>query len=73
MSLESFKKFTEYAPSHASSPFFSMTLFCKQKEFNSETIFVPIFEYDFIYYVVNCIKMPFLDKCIFCKRIALNL
>ena len=25
----------------------SMTLFCKQKEFNSEITFVPIFEYDF--------------------------
>ena len=39
--------FAEYAPSHASSPFFSMTLSCKQKEFNSEIFFVPIFEYDF--------------------------
>ena len=39
--------------SHASSPFFSMTLFCKQNEFNSEIIFVPIYEYDFGYYVVN--------------------
>ena len=55
-SLESFRKFTEYASSHASSPFFSMTLFCKQKEFNSESIFVPIFEYDFGSYVVNVIK-----------------
>ena len=27
--------------------FFSMTLLCKQKEFNSEIIFVPISEYDF--------------------------
>ena len=45
-SLESSGKFTDYAPSHAFSSFSSMTLFCKQKEFNSEIIFVPISEYD---------------------------
>ena len=28
----------EYAPLHTSSPFLSMTLFCKQKEFNFEII-----------------------------------
>ena len=50
----------EYAPSHASSPFFfCMTLFCKEKEFNSEIIFVPISEYDFVYYVVNGITCHF--------------
>ena len=38
---------------------FNMTLFCKQKEFNSEIIFVPITEYDFGYYVVNDIKCRF--------------
>ena len=37
----------------------SMTLFCKQKEFNCEIIFVPISEYDFGYYVVNGIKCHF--------------
>ena len=54
--VEELRKFTEYAPSHTSSPFFSMTLFCKQKEFNSEIICVPISEYDFGYHVVNDIK-----------------
>ena len=49
----------EYAPSHAFSPFLSMTLFCKQKEFNSETIFVPITKYDFGYHVVNDIICHF--------------
>ena len=34
----------------------SITLFCKQKEFHSEIIFVPISEYDFGYYVANDIK-----------------
>ena len=67
-SSESFRKFMEYAPSHTSSPFFSMTLFCKQKEFNSNIIFVPISEYDFGYYVVNDIKCIFF-KCIFCKEL----
>ena len=36
--LESLRNSTEYAPLHTSSPFFSMTLFCKQKEFNSKII-----------------------------------
>ena len=36
--------------------FFCMTLFCKQKEFNPEIIFVPMSEYEFGYYVVNGIK-----------------
>ena len=59
-SSESFRRFTEYASSHASSPcFFSMTLFCKQKEFNSEIIFIPISEYDFGYYVVKGITYHF--------------
>ena len=39
--------------------FFSMTMFCKQKEFNSEIIFDPISEYDFGHYVVNDIKCHF--------------
>ena len=42
--------------------FFSITMFCKQKEFNSEIIFVPISEYDFGYYVVNGIKFHFLSN-----------
>ena len=57
--LNVIQKFMEYAPSHASSSFSSMTLFCKQKEFNSEIIFVPISKYDFGYYVVNGIKCHF--------------
>ena len=56
-SSESSRRFTEYAPSHASSPFvYSMTMLCKQKDFNSEIIFVPISEYDFGYYIVKGIK-----------------
>ena len=58
-SSESFKEFTEYASSHASSlyiDFFFFTVFCKQKEFNFEIIFVPIIEHDFGYFVVNDIK-----------------
>ena len=66
-SSESFRKFTEYAPSYASSPFLSMTLFCKQKEFNFEIIFVPISEYDFGYYVVNDIKCHFWLNAYFVK------
>ena len=57
--LRVIQQFTEYAPSYASSPFLSMTLFCKQKEFNSKIIFVPIFEYEFGYYVVNDTKFNF--------------
>ena len=63
-SSKSFRKFTEYAPSHASSPFFSMTMFCKQKEFNFEIIFAPISEFDFRYHVVNGIICHFwLNVC----------
>ena len=51
----------------------SMTLFCKQKEFNSEIIFVPVFEYDFWILCCKRHKIPFFVKCIFCKGIALNL
>ena len=62
--LRVIQKFTEHALSHASSPFFSMILFCKQKEFNSEIIFVLISEYNFGYYVVNGIKCHFwLNAC----------
>ena len=72
-SSESSRKFTEYAPSHAFSSFSSMTLFCKQNEFNSKINFVPIFEYDFGYYVVNGIKCHFWKNAYFVKKIALNL
>ena len=68
-SSESFRKFTEYAPSHVSLLFFSMTLFCKQKEFNFEIIFVPISEYDFGYYVVNGIKCHFWLNAYFLKEL----
>ena len=68
-SSESFKKFTEYAPSHASSSFFSMTLFVKQKEFNSEIIFVLISEYGFGYYVVNDRKCHFWLNAYFVKEL----
>ena len=68
-SSESSRKFTEYAPSHEFSSFSSMTLFCKQKEFNSEIIFVPIFEYDFGYDVVNGIKYRFWKNAYFVKKL----
>ena len=68
-SSESLRKFTEYAPSHAFSSFSSMTLFCKQKEFNSEIIFVSISEYNFGYYVVNGIKCHFLKNAYFVKKL----
>ena len=68
-SLESLRKFMEYAPSHTSSLFFSMTLFCKQKEFNFEIIFVPISKYDFRYYVVNGIKFHFWLNAYFVKEL----
>ena len=51
----------------------SMTLFYKQKEFNSEIIFVLVFKYDFWILCCKRHKMSFLVKCIFCKGIALNL
>ena len=66
--LRVIQKFTKYAPSYASSPFLSMTLFCKQKEFNSEIIFVPISRYDFGYYVVNDIKCHFWLNAYFVKE-----
>ena len=68
-SLESFRKCTAYALSHASSPFLSMTLICKQKEFNSEIIFVPISEYDFGYYDVNDIQCHFWLNANFVKEL----
>ena len=58
-SSELLRNFTEYAPSHSSSPFFSKTLFCKQNEVNSEIIFAPISKYDLGYHVVNDIKYHF--------------
>ena len=66
---ESSRKFTEYAPSHAFSSFSSMKLFCKQKEFNFEIIFVPISEYDFGYDVVNGIKCHFWKNAYFVKKL----
>ena len=48
-----------------------MKLFCKQKEFNSKLIFVPISEYDFGYYVVNGIKFPFWLNAYFVKELHL--
>ena len=68
-SSESFRKFTKYALSHTSSPFFSMTLFYKQKKFNSEIIFIPISKYDFGYYVVNNIKCHFWLNAYFVKEL----
>ena len=47
---------------------FCMTLFCKQKEFNSEIIFVPIFDHDFEYYAVNSIKCHFWLNAHFVKE-----
>ena len=47
----------------------NMTLFCKQKEFNSEIIFVLISDYDFGYYVVNGIKCHFLLTAYFVKEL----
>ena len=67
--LRVIQKFTKYALSHPSSPYFSMTLFCKQKEFNSEIIFVPISEYNFGYYVVNDIKCHFWLNAYFVKEL----
>ena len=54
---------------HASSPFLSMTLFCKQKEFNSEIIFVPITEYGFGHHVVNDILCNFWLRAHFVKEL----
>ena len=45
----------------------SMTLFYKQKEFNSEISFVPISKYDLGYYVINDIKCHFLLNAYFIK------
>ena len=47
----------------------NMTLFCKQKKFNSEIIFVLISDYDFGYYVVNGIKCHFLLNAYFVKEL----
>ena len=49
--------------------FLSMTLFYKQKESNSEIIFVPISEYDFGYYVVADIKCHFWLNAYFVKEL----
>ena len=48
---------------------FRMTLFYKQKEFNSEIIFVPISEYDFGYHVVNGIICNFWLNAYFVKEL----
>ena len=47
----------------------NMTLFCKQKEFNSEIILVLISDYDFGYYVVNDIKCHFWLNAYFVKEL----
>ena len=47
----------------------NMTLFCKQKEFNSEIIFVLISNYNFGYYVVNGIKCYFSLNAYFVKEL----
>ena len=47
----------------------SMTLFCKQKEFNSKIIFVPVFENDLWTLCCKQHKMPFFTKCIFVKEL----
>ena len=47
----------------------NMTLICKQKEFNSEIIFVLISDYDFGYYVVNDIKFHFWLNAYFVKEL----
>ena len=47
----------------------SMTLFCEQKEFNSEIIFVPISEYDFGYYVVKGKKCHYWLNAYFVKEL----
>ena len=52
---------------------FCITVFCKQKEFNFEIIFVPIVEHDFGYFVINGIKFHLWFNAYFFKGIALNL
>ena len=47
----------------------NMTLFFKQKELNSEIVFVPISEYDFGYYIVNSIKCHFWLNAYFVKEL----
>ena len=68
-SSESFKEFTEYAPSHASSLLFFLIVFCKQKEFDFEIMFVPIIEHDFGYFVVNGIKCHLWLNAYFVKEL----
>ena len=46
-----------------------MTLFCKQKELNSEIICVLISDYDFGYFVVNGIKCHFWLNTYFVKEL----
>ena len=48
---------------------FEHDIVCKQKEFNSEIIFVPISEYNFGYYVVNDIKFHFWLNAYFVKEL----
>ena len=47
----------------------NMTLFCKQKEFNSKIIFVLIYDYDFGHYVGNDIKCHFWLNAYFVKKL----
>ena len=49
--------------------FFYMTVFCKQKKFNFEIIFVPIVEHDFGYFFVNCIKCHLWLNAYFVKKL----
>ena len=48
---------------------FEHDIVCKQKEFNSENIFVLISDYDFGYYVVNDIKCHFWLNAYFVKEL----
>ena len=48
---------------------FCMIVFCKQKEFNFEIIFVPIVEHDFGYFVVNGIKCHLWLNAYFAKEL----
>ena len=47
----------------------NMTLYCKQKEFNSKIVFVLISDYDFGYYVINGIKCHFWLNVYFVKEL----
>ena len=46
-----------------------LTMFCKQKEFSFEIIFVPIIEHDFGYFVVKGIKCHLWLNAYFVKEL----